>query len=461
MRRDLEAARRRLTWYGARRWQLRLLTVTESAIVAVAGTVIGLARRCRWSGLWRRGAPARRSVRCSARACSPRPGSLSRSPSSSLATVVVAIATSIACPRREPLRPARRRRARRARPRRRRAARRRRRPVATRRERGHRARPAPPAGADRVRGRRRRGAPLRAARPPGRPPAPSQRRGPSRRRDARPRPGCRRRHRRLPHARLRPRAARRGLPGHARPGRERPGVVRRSARHRRPGGPEVAHPRARCRAPRALRRARRRVGRGSGGADPRQRRRTRRGSAGSPCSACPPPRSHGCTAGASGFSGRVALVARLGGDAAGGRRAAGDPARLAAAASTPGRASSRCGPRSWPRRALLVDRARPARRRRRRRTSTARCRRACAAASSSRSSSCRRASSTAEPMPADPSPGTLRLGGLPAQAWLGEGGIVADAAAERCRPHVPDQPAERRAHPRAAGDGRRRRLPCS
>ena len=34
MRRDLEAARRRLTWYGARRWQLRLLTVTESAIVA-------------------------------------------------------------------------------------------------------------------------------------------------------------------------------------------------------------------------------------------------------------------------------------------------------------------------------------------------------------------------------------------------------------------------------------------
>ena len=28
--------RRRLTWYGARRWQLRLLTLTESAIVAVA-----------------------------------------------------------------------------------------------------------------------------------------------------------------------------------------------------------------------------------------------------------------------------------------------------------------------------------------------------------------------------------------------------------------------------------------
>ncbi len=41
MRRDLEAARRRLTWYGARRWHLRLLTWAESATVAVVGTVIG------------------------------------------------------------------------------------------------------------------------------------------------------------------------------------------------------------------------------------------------------------------------------------------------------------------------------------------------------------------------------------------------------------------------------------
>jgi len=41
MRRDLEAARRRLTWYGARRWHLRLLTVTESAAVALVGTVAG------------------------------------------------------------------------------------------------------------------------------------------------------------------------------------------------------------------------------------------------------------------------------------------------------------------------------------------------------------------------------------------------------------------------------------
>lgn len=41
MRRDLEAARRRLTWSGARRWHLRLLTGAESATVAVLGTVTG------------------------------------------------------------------------------------------------------------------------------------------------------------------------------------------------------------------------------------------------------------------------------------------------------------------------------------------------------------------------------------------------------------------------------------
>ncbi len=41
MRRDLEAARRRLTWYGARRWQLWLLVGIESAAVAVSGVVVG------------------------------------------------------------------------------------------------------------------------------------------------------------------------------------------------------------------------------------------------------------------------------------------------------------------------------------------------------------------------------------------------------------------------------------
>ena len=37
MRRDTESARRRLTWFGARRWQLSLFTGTEAAAVAVFG----------------------------------------------------------------------------------------------------------------------------------------------------------------------------------------------------------------------------------------------------------------------------------------------------------------------------------------------------------------------------------------------------------------------------------------
>jgi hypothetical protein len=41
IRRDLEAARRRLTWFGAQRWQLALLNVLESAAVAFFGVVVG------------------------------------------------------------------------------------------------------------------------------------------------------------------------------------------------------------------------------------------------------------------------------------------------------------------------------------------------------------------------------------------------------------------------------------
>jgi hypothetical protein len=41
MRRDLEAARRRLTWAGASRWQLALLSALESALVALAGVLAG------------------------------------------------------------------------------------------------------------------------------------------------------------------------------------------------------------------------------------------------------------------------------------------------------------------------------------------------------------------------------------------------------------------------------------
>jgi hypothetical protein len=43
LRADLAAARRRLAWYGARGWQLALVTVAESGALAVAGTAIGLA----------------------------------------------------------------------------------------------------------------------------------------------------------------------------------------------------------------------------------------------------------------------------------------------------------------------------------------------------------------------------------------------------------------------------------
>ena len=64
MRRDLEAARRRLTWYGARRWQLRLLTVTESADRRRGRGGDRLARRRR--GGRAGGEPRGRSRRCRA-----------------------------------------------------------------------------------------------------------------------------------------------------------------------------------------------------------------------------------------------------------------------------------------------------------------------------------------------------------------------------------------------------------
>ncbi len=41
LRRDASDARRRLTWFGARRWQVELFTFAESAAVAVAATVTG------------------------------------------------------------------------------------------------------------------------------------------------------------------------------------------------------------------------------------------------------------------------------------------------------------------------------------------------------------------------------------------------------------------------------------
>jgi hypothetical protein len=43
LRRDVTDARRRLTWFGARRWQVELFTLAESTAVATAGTVAGWA----------------------------------------------------------------------------------------------------------------------------------------------------------------------------------------------------------------------------------------------------------------------------------------------------------------------------------------------------------------------------------------------------------------------------------
>lgn len=41
LRRDVQDAHRRLTWYGARQWQLALLTGVESALVAIGGVLAG------------------------------------------------------------------------------------------------------------------------------------------------------------------------------------------------------------------------------------------------------------------------------------------------------------------------------------------------------------------------------------------------------------------------------------
>ena len=42
-RRDVDESRRRLTWLGARRWQLAVLSASEAAAIAISGTVVGWA----------------------------------------------------------------------------------------------------------------------------------------------------------------------------------------------------------------------------------------------------------------------------------------------------------------------------------------------------------------------------------------------------------------------------------
>ena len=89
MRRDTESARRRLTWFGARRWQLSLFTGTEAAAVAVVGTAVGWALGTLAGAVVasRAGAPGRRGTRAldplAHGPASRQPSSLSRSPSSS------------------------------------------------------------------------------------------------------------------------------------------------------------------------------------------------------------------------------------------------------------------------------------------------------------------------------------------------------------------------------------------
>ena len=77
MRRDLEAARRRLTWFGARRWQLWLLGGVESSAVAVAGVVLGWIWGSESQASWP-GSPEPPFLPCWPRAYCLRSGSASR-----------------------------------------------------------------------------------------------------------------------------------------------------------------------------------------------------------------------------------------------------------------------------------------------------------------------------------------------------------------------------------------------
>ena len=64
LRREVADARRRLTWFGARRWQVELFTLGESTVLAVLATIVGL-RAPQESPRWWAGA------RMSAGAASP------------------------------------------------------------------------------------------------------------------------------------------------------------------------------------------------------------------------------------------------------------------------------------------------------------------------------------------------------------------------------------------------------
>ena len=462
MRRDLEAARRRLTWYGARRWHLRLLTVTESAARCARRHRRRLAHRPRRRGARGRAGPARRWARCCARASSRRPGSGSPRASSLLATIVVAAATVDAVRRPRPLRRARRRRSRGSRRRDRGSRRRRRRPSrGSTRARGRGLVLLLLPGPHRVRGGGRGGAAVRAARPRRGARPPPQRRSASRRRLARARPRRRGRHRRLPHARLRARAPGRGLPCDPRPRGGRPGLLRGPARHRRAGGPQVARPRARRRAARRATRRSRAAARRCRSCARAPARGARRASAGSPSSGCPRPRSRSCTAG--GTASRTGRARRSSSAVTppGGRRRS--RASTSAPAGLRGRRRARVAPCRRSRRrtgrftSLDLGALRPHAGTRFDRSVPARLRGGKLVALE-----------LVPPRLVDrgadagrPLAGRLRLTGLAAAAWVGEGGVVARRRQDGVDLELPHLAAERRPRPRAAGDRRDARRPCS
>ena len=72
LRRDVTDARRRLTWFGARRWQVELFTLAESAALAALGDARRLGGSAARSPPRRRRARARRPARSSRTRCSPR-----------------------------------------------------------------------------------------------------------------------------------------------------------------------------------------------------------------------------------------------------------------------------------------------------------------------------------------------------------------------------------------------------
>ena len=79
LRRDVTDARRRLTWFGARRWQVELFTLAESTALAALGTLVGWVLGGAVAAASWPSAPALLQARSSRTRCSPAAGSSPRS----------------------------------------------------------------------------------------------------------------------------------------------------------------------------------------------------------------------------------------------------------------------------------------------------------------------------------------------------------------------------------------------